>query len=304
MTWFYLALIGPILWSIVNHLDKYLIEKYFKNRGIGSLIIFSTLIGFFIAPIIYIIHPEVWDISMMNKLLMVFVEGLNVFALWLYFKSLRKDEASVVIPFFQLIPVFGYVFGYIMLGEVLTTYQLLAIVLIIFGVSIISFEIDEENKFQVKKETIIFMTTVSLLLGFSDVLYKKIAIVESFWVSSFWGYAALGVIGILILIFNKKYRKEFVYVFRRNNLKIIGLNGFSEVIAGIGNLCTSAAYLLVPITLVLTVNSFQPLFVFILGILITLFIPKLSAEKIKLVHIFQKILAILIIGVGTFLLFA
>jgi len=303
MNWFFLALIGPILWSIVNHLDKYLLEKYFKHGGTGALMIFSSLIGILVVPLIYFFHPEVWDISLINKLLMIFVEILSTIALWFYFKSLEKDEASVVVPFYQLIPVFGYMFGYLMLGETLTIQQLLSMVLIISGASIISFEIDEENKFRLKKQTVFFMLSSVVLIAFSDVLYKKVAIAESFWSSTFWAYVGLGIIGVLIFSLNKNYRKEFLSTFKENNFKIIGLNGFNEIITIIGNLCTAFSYLLVPITLVLMVNSFQPVFVFFFGILITLFVPKLSAEKITLMHLSQKILAILIMGAGTYLLF-
>ena len=70
----------------------------------------------------------------------------------------------------------------------------------------------------------------------------------------------------------------------------------------IGNAFVAYAYLLAPIALVLLTESFQPIFVLALGILLTIFFPKISVEKIEAKHLWQKIIAILITGIGTFLL--
>jgi hypothetical protein len=52
MEWFYIALAAPALWSAVNYIDKYLVEKYFKGGGIGALLIFSSLVGIIVIPFI------------------------------------------------------------------------------------------------------------------------------------------------------------------------------------------------------------------------------------------------------------
>ncbi|MCK9282633.1 MAG: hypothetical protein M0P71_18605, partial [Melioribacteraceae bacterium] len=83
----------------------------------------------------------------------------------------------------------------------------------------------------------------------------------------------------------------------------LSLNFTNEALTIVGNLLESFAMMLAPVALVLLVNSYQPIFVFAIGILITLFIPKLSAEKIELKHLIQKIIAFVIMGVGTYLLF-
>lgn len=66
MNWFFIALFAPALWSITNHIDKYLITKYFRGGGTGSLLIFSALIGFAVLPFILVIHPQVFDIQTLN----------------------------------------------------------------------------------------------------------------------------------------------------------------------------------------------------------------------------------------------
>ena len=45
MSWLVFAFSGPILWAISTHLDKYLVERYFKTSDVAVLLIFTALIG-------------------------------------------------------------------------------------------------------------------------------------------------------------------------------------------------------------------------------------------------------------------
>ena len=42
-------------------------------------------------------------------------------AMLFYLRALQSDEASVVAPFFQTVPLFGYVLAYFVLGERLSS---------------------------------------------------------------------------------------------------------------------------------------------------------------------------------------
>jgi hypothetical protein len=80
------------------------------------------------------------------------------------------------------------------------------------------------------------------------------------------------------------------------------LNFTNEVLYMSGNLAFAFAYMMAPIALVLLANSFQPIFVLGIGILLTVFFPKISVEKIEAKNIWQKVIAITITGIGTYLL--
>jgi uncharacterized membrane protein len=303
MSWIALALIGPLLWSIGNHIDKFLIEKYFKNKTIGSLLIFSSLIGLFIAPVIYILKPDVLNIGLEYIFLILVASIMFVIFVWSYLKAMEDEEASIAVPFFQLIPVFAYILGYFFLGEIITNVQVLAMFLIIVSASILSFEIDEENKFKLRKKTVFFMTLSSLASAVDSVIFKYVILEEDFWISSFWSFTWIGIIGLTLLLLFKTYRKDFFYSIRNNSKPIIGLNIVNETLSTIANVATAFATLLAPVALVLSVNAYQPVFVFIIGIFLTVFFPEIATEKIKLKHILQKVLVIGVMLVGTYLLF-
>lgn len=62
------------------------------------------------------------------------------------------------------------------------------------------------------------------------------------------------------------------------------------------------ATLLAPLALVWVVNGFQPFFVLLYGVIITLFFPKFGTESLLKKHLVQKVVAILIMFVGVLLL--
>lgn len=59
MSWLAFALCGPILWAIFTHLDKYLVERYFKDAEVIVLLVFTALMGLALMPIIAFFEPGV-----------------------------------------------------------------------------------------------------------------------------------------------------------------------------------------------------------------------------------------------------
>jgi drug/metabolite transporter (DMT)-like permease len=244
MNWLLLALIGPFLWSIGNHIDKILIEKYFKSRSMGSLIIISSLVGLFVAPIIFIFKPDVLNITIGYIFFMLVASILFVIYVWAYLKAMEQDEASIVVPFYQLIPVFAFILGYFFLGETITYLQFFAMFLIIAGAAIISFEIDEDNKFKLRKKTVFYMLISSFVSAVESVIFKYVLIREDFWITNFWSFLWIGVIGLVLLFSIKLYRIEFIYIIKNNSKRILSLNVFNEILTIVGNITTVYAFLL------------------------------------------------------------
>lgn len=302
MGWFLVALVGPFLYALTNHIDKILLEKYFKISGIGTLLLFSSLLSIISLPFLLFFEPNVLDVKGINLLILTLAGILDVLILVCYFFALQSDEASVVVVFYQLMPVFGYILGYLILGEVLNSTQLIAIALVVFGTSIVSFEVDIENKFKLRKKTVTPMVLASLMWATQGVIFKMVALEENVWRSFFWEHAALVVIGIFIFIFMKKYRKHFLQSIRENSKAILSVNILNEALYMLGNFAFAYAFMLAPVALVLLTQSFQPIFVLLVGIFLTIFFPRISTEKIHIRHLVPKIIAILITGIGTYLL--
>ena len=303
MTWFLIALVGPFLYALTNHIDKILLEKYFKEGGVGTLILFSSLLSAVAIPFIFLGDRTVLDVDPFNIFILAIVGILNVGVIWFYLLALQEDEASITVVFYQLVPVLGLVLGYYILDEILTNIQLLAMAIIIFGTTIIAFDLDAKNQFfKLRKKTVAFMLLASTCWATESVIFKAVALEENVWRTLFWEHVMLTLVGILIYLLVPTYRRHFNTALRINSKAILSLNFLNETIYMVGNIVVSFAYMLAPIALILLAESFQPIFVFAIGIFFTLFFPKITKENMEKRSLLQKIIAIIITGIGTYLL--
>ncbi len=216
--------------------------------------------------------------------------------------TLEIEEVSSVVPWFLTVPIFGYVFGYIFLGETLSSQQLLGSVIILSGVFLISVDFSGQKR-KLRWRPIIYMMIACILIAISGVIFKYVTIGNNFWVSSFWGYAGLGIFGILIFLFVPKYRNEFISMNRQGGKKIFALNTMSEILTIIGNLLTNFALLLAPITMVYLVGSFQPAIVLFLTLCATKFFPNIVKENLRKDVLLPKVIAIIVMIIGSAILF-
>jgi drug/metabolite transporter (DMT)-like permease len=301
MNWFFIALIPPALWSATNHIDKYLVSKFFKGAGVGAVMVFSSLVGLLLLPIIAFLRPEVLSFS--STSILIIANGfLYLLATLPYFYALQKDETSICVPLFQFMPVFSYVLAYFVLGETLTNNQLFGGLLVIVGAIGISLHLTDDKKIQFRKGAFWLMMLSSLLFALNFILFKYFAVQSSFWLTSFWEYVGFAIFAFLLMIFVKSYREQFISVMKTNKVFVLGLNGANEVVNIIAKISFNFASLLTPITVTLIVNGFQPFFVFAYGIILTLFFPNVVQEDIRKKVLIQKILSIVVMFVGTYFL--
>jgi len=301
MNWLFIALVPPFLFAVVNHFDKYLVQRYFKGAGVGAVLIFSALIGVFVAVPIAIFVPEVFDLPATHSLLIIANGFLYLLASLPYFYALAKDEASVVVPVFQLVPFFILLYAFLFLGESISRNGLLGGIIIVLGAVLISLELSG-NKVKFKQSVFWLMVLSSSLYALNFVLFKNFTIDNTFWVTNFWEYVGFVIFAALTLLFVRPYRREFFSVLKQNKKVVLAINGINEVVAVAAKATFNFASLLVPVALVSFVGGFQPLFVFLLGVLLTVFFPKISKENISKRAMAQKILAILIMLVGAYVL--
>jgi drug/metabolite transporter (DMT)-like permease len=302
MNWFLVALINPFAHAAVNHLDKYLISRYLKGHSVGTLILFSSLFAVLALPVIVFLDPGVFhSITFFQALALMFNGAVLVAAILLYLYALASNEASYVAPFFQFIPIFGFLLSYFILGEVLSFYQVMAICLIVFGSIILSLEISAKSS-GIKRNLVLLMLGSSFLYAINAVIFKSIAMNQGFLNSLFWDMAGKFLFGIFLFIVVAQYRRQFISLIKKNSLKVLSLNTLNEILALIGEVALILAVLSAPVALVQSVSGLQPAFVLIIGVILTLFFPKIAQESMSPKVITQKVIGIVLITMGVFLI--
>jgi drug/metabolite transporter (DMT)-like permease len=305
MHWFLIAIIGPLLWSIIHHADKFLLSKFSKDHGVGSIVLFSSLFPVVTLPFFAFFGPNVLSIGGEQIFVLVTTGVISALAALFYFYALEEEETSIVVPMYQLLPIFGYFLGIVVLGESIELSKILASLVVILGATILSFEFEEESGLKFKTKATALMVGASLLLALNDVFFKDSALENgSYAVSIFWNFVGYVLFGLVVLLLVKKYRQDFFSAVKLHGGKFFSINIFNEVLQTGATIAFSFALLLAPVALVLLVDAYQPLFVFLIGIFLTVFFPKLATERISRKHLFHKIAAIGIIILGSIFVYS
>lgn len=298
MSWLVFAFSGPVLWGISFHLDKYLVERYFRETSVAVLLVFTALIGLGMLPFIFWLEPGVLALPPSSILLIGLSGTLYMGAMLFYLEALQTEEASVVAPLFQAAPLFAYVLGYAVLGEALTLLQILGGLAIVSGTLVLSWQ---GGGAPFKARLVILMLVCTFTLAVASLIFKIYAIRDAFWSTAFWTYAGEAAFGFGVLAIPAYYR-QFSALFRSNRAALLAINGANELINLGGSVGTRYALVLAPLSLVQAIGSTTTLFVFLFGVALSLFFPTLGRENLSARSLVQKGGAALLIGAGVLLI--
>jgi drug/metabolite transporter (DMT)-like permease len=299
MSWLVFAFSGPILWAASTHIDKYLVERYFKDSDVAVLLIFTALIGLITLPFIWFLAPGVAEVGPANAALMAFSGLLYMGALLLYLRALQSEEASAVAPFFQAAPLFGFVLGYLVLGETLSPAQMAGGALIVGGTVLVSLRSDlHKSKFNGRLAAL--MLACALSLAVSSLIFKIFALRDEFWPTTFWMFVGEALFGAALLAM-ASYRRQFLDLLRSHPGAVLSINATNELINLGGGLGTRFALMLAPLSLVQAIGSTTTLFVFGFGVVLSIFFPALGRENLSRRELLHKGLAAVLVAAGAVL---
>ncbi len=300
MTWFSLAIVSPILFALTNHIDKALLSRYFKDGGVGSLLIFSAIASALALPFLFLFDSNIFETRPVHQAALTVAALLNVALIWLYLTALETADASIVIVFYQLVPVFGALLGYQFLGERLLPEQKGAMAVVILGATIASFNVDRAAAMTFRRRTVVCMIGASFCWAASATIFKAVALEDNVVRALFWEHVMLALAGVAIYRLCPGYRAKFIGAFQGSSSAIVSLNLLNEALYILGNVAAAFAYMLVPISLVLLMEAFQPLFVFAIAMILVLVAPTWTSERFHLPELLQKTAAILVSASGTY----
>jgi len=298
--WLLFAFSGPVLWAASTHMDKYLVERYFKHSDTAVLMVFTAWIGLIMLPFIFIFDAPALALPLASILVMIASGILYMGAILFYLRAIQSAEASVIAPMFQFSVLFTFSLGYLILHETLNWSDGLGALFIVVGALVLS--IDTSFHFRAPKMRILLlMLLATFVFALSAVIFKFFAIQEQFWSTTFWTYVGEALFGAGILAI-PKYLEQFIALLKTNTKALLAVNGVNELINLGGGLGVRFASLLAPVVLVSAISSTTTLFVFIFGIILTIFLPRLAREDLSRANLLQKGAAALLVAVGVILI--
>jgi drug/metabolite transporter (DMT)-like permease len=299
VSWVVFAFSGPVLWAVSVHLDKYLVERFFKHSDVAVLLFFTAFIGVLLLPFIWLFVPSVTAPGAAGIALIIVSGILYMGALLLYLLALQGDEASVVAPYFQAGPLFGYVLAYLVLGETLSGRQMAGGIMIVIGALIVSLRFGRGIRL-FKARLSALMLTCGFAMALAGLIFKVFALQVEFWTTTFWMFVGEAMFGCVLLLI-PDYRRQFSAVLRANTAALLSINGANELINLSGSLGNRYALMFAPLSLVQAIGSTTTLFVFGIGVILSMFFPKLGREDLSGRELAQKAIAAVLVALGVVL---
>ena len=314
MFWLHITLIAYFLNAIAVVTDKTLLRRAIKNPFVYTFYVatLGSILIVFIFPL-GIIWPG-WS----QFLISISAGGAFSIGLFFLYLGLKKEDASRLAPMVGgLVSIFVFISAILFLDEELSGNQILAFILIIIGTFLIALDFQEHGLWSwLKKKigtaknlalpkirkTLLIALPAALFFGLSYILTKDVYNHQPFLSGFAWTRLGVLVVALLPMLFAKnrydlRHQKKDT-----NDSKAKYRFLFGQACGGGGAILIQYAIFLGSVTLVNALQGAQYGFVFILAALATLFLPKLIKETISREIIIQKILAILIIGIGLYLI--
>ncbi|MBV8978639.1 MAG: EamA family transporter [Alphaproteobacteria bacterium] len=298
MNWIALAFCGPLLWAVSTHIDKYLVEKYFEDSGVGALLIFTALIGLMALPVIAVFQ-DVMSLGLTGIAVTTASGLMYLTAMYFYLRALQREEASVIAPLFQTSTLFTYALAYFVLHEALTPTRIAGGLLIAASAVTVSYEPGRKHRF--KPGVVIPLLACTATLAASSVVFKVFAIKDAFWPVTFWTFLGEALFGAAMML-SPGVRRDFFGMFAKSPGAVIGINTANELINLGGGLAARYASLIGPVALVQAIGGTTAFFVFLFGVLLSLFFPKLGREDLSRRGLIRKAAAAVLIVAGVILI--
>lgn len=294
MSWLIFALLAPLIFTVVNFVDKLILEKHIRNPLMMSP--FVTIMALINGMILWVLtgFPV---LSLHDTVIVMFTGLLTAFGAVLYYRALATEETSKVIVLIQIQPVMVLTLAFLLLNETISGQQLVGFVLVLGAVMALSVR---KGMGGVRASTLIPLIGVNFLWSLSVVLFKFVA--EDGEFTRFLAYESWGLTlgGVIIYLFFPAVRRAFHENIRQVPRKTMGVIAINETIFLAAKLLTLAAVALGQPALVSVLGGTQVFFGIVAGWVLTVIAPTVYKENITRAELLRKgaVAVVLFIGIG------
>ena len=305
MNWLIFVLITVLFESFRIFLDNYLSDYYFKGRHSVSQKYFYG-IAFVIFALILIPFAGIdFSVGLISTIMIFIIAGIiNSFAGIPYYKVLELDDSANLGIFIQLSPVLYLILGWLFLGETISPTQLVAFFIILSAPLLILFTTRKRSR-KIKIKAIFYAFLYVLLAVISNLIFVK----ESSQDITFAGAMAFLFLGkglgnLLIMAARPKWRRRFRDVMQSSHKKVLRPLFGSLTLSLVKDFTYRAALILAPSVALAsaTSDSSEPIFIFFMGVVLTIIWPNFGREKLQRKSIIVHLIATVLVVIGIILI--
>ena len=296
MTWLIIVILAHLFYALV-----FVIDKYILSRPLPHPIVYTFYVGI-LSALILVLIPFGFSWPNSIEIFWILIAGAtNVAGLILFYKALNLGEVSRIVPFVgSFVAIFILILSGLLIGEKLTSQQLLGFALLVLGGLIIAIRRTARQHWsEATAGGPLFIALASaLLFAIFWVITKYIFTIEraSFINGLIWLRTGVAIVSLSLLL----PRKNRQLIFRKTDElkpKTVGVFISGRVLGVIAALFMYLAVFLGSVTLTNSLQGLQYVFILVLALLLFKKFPSFREEFGREI-IIQKIIAIMLIGLG------
>ncbi|PIP27933.1 MAG: hypothetical protein COX29_03870 [Candidatus Moranbacteria bacterium CG23_combo_of_CG06-09_8_20_14_all_35_22] len=301
MSWLAITIIAYFLLALEIILDKFLLSS--KRVSHPSIYAFySGTLGLFAIAF----SPFGFHWISYAKIFFSFLAGIIfIYGMLALFFAIRKGEASRVLPVVgAVIPITAFFLAIFFLEERLGGRGILGIIFLIFGGLLISFDLDKDRK-RIFHQGFRASLLAGFFLALSAIFIKALYNEDNFLNVFIWTRtgAFLGVLSFLLVPIWRKAILGSLLKFKKPEKegKKSGASFiFAKTLGGSGSFLKEMATSMTTasVTIVNALVSMEYVFIFLLSVIFSVWVPEIMKEKKDIKTVLQKITAIAIITLG------
>jgi len=277
---------------MVNIIDSHLISRRLPSFRAYMLLMGCVVLA--LGLILIYLFPLPKGLGAWPLMVAIASGILRTTSLAILLYTLKREEVSRVIPVVNTYPVFVAIMAIPLLGEMLDYRQWLAIIIVVAGVVMVSVRRSQGNSMTWLGKTFFLLFGSSLLMAMADVAAKYALMHVSSW--NMYCITHFCISGIFLLIALRPQVLRELNNSKKSISSII-IVIVNEILAVIGVVLLFSAMQRGPVSLVSTIFSSRPIFVFIYAFIISRVSPtSLEWEYGKGVLALRLIAIIMIVG--------
>jgi drug/metabolite transporter (DMT)-like permease len=291
--WFIFAILGAVFWSGNAIFDKFVLTNRMQNAYIYNIYTMVLDIPFIL---IFLFIPI--SFGMTGVFLGVITGFILSFSNFAYNKVMMKEEASVVTLLLYTKPIFVILIAWLLLSESLTAPKYLGILLLLASSLLISYAKPKKKLFLYSIVSLVLL--ISFMWAIGNVISKYALFSIDYWSLLFWTLVGQ-LITVPIWFLHPAVRNNFVKISKSVDKKIYAYITANEVIYNLGELSFFIAASLGFVSVVTAITGLVPFFVLLFALIISVFSPKILREVLDKKTITLKLIAVILIFVGGWL---
>jgi len=298
MIWLISIILSYFFFAFASLGDKIVLSGPSKPKSYTFFVGVFSILAVFLIPFVEFGFPSGQTLAWIILEAIIYVAGL-----YALFYALENFEVSRIVPTIGATqPIFIAVLSFVFWGfQSVEARNVLAFAVLLVGSVLIS--IDKNPKITRKSLEIGLIT--SLLFSLDFIFSKFVFLDMAFWPGFIW-MRIFSFVFVLAFLFDKGFRKEMAED-NRVSKKTGILFLVTQASGGAANILQSFSISIAPIAYLAIMNSMkgiQYVFLFLMVVFVSCFMPKVLKEEMSKSVILQKIVSIIIIVLGLAILIA